>query len=276
MSWPTFQNALQKCVAKKAVGIDGWNAYLLRRAPTAIQERYWHLLRACVESNNYPTEWRQWIAMISLKAGGNAHVMNTYRDLWIVPQGQKLLMRMLNVEYERVARKTIPGSQAGWSPGRACPEQVITVRIAQELAAMQNLTLCIGYQDLSTCFMSIIKQTQWAVEEYLGVDVDVTTVMQALHAEITGRYETAHGLTNGHNIGSGTGQGCANGGVRAKIGAIAPMQKAVTQLCRGFKVREGPGGSVPQVYFADDGAFLTNSLADLQAIYDINWIMARE
>ena len=118
--------------------------------------------------------------------------------------------------------------------------------------------------------MSIIKQTQWAVEEYLGGNMAVITVMQALHEEITGRYETAHGLTNGHNIGSGTGQGCANGGVRAKIGAIAPMQKAVTQLCRGFKVREGPGGSVPQVYFADDGAFLTNSLADLQAIYDIN------
>ncbi len=43
-----------------------------------------------------------------LKAGGNAHVMNTYRDLWIVPQGQKILMRMLNVEYERVARKKYP------------------------------------------------------------------------------------------------------------------------------------------------------------------------
>ena len=135
----------------------------------------------------------------------HTRVMNTYRDLWIVPQGQKLLMRMLNVEYEQVASKTVPGSQAGWSPGRACPEQVITVRIAQELAAMQNLTLCIGYQDLSTCFMSIIKQTQWAIKEYLGVDVAVITVMQALHEDITGRYETAHGLTNGHNIWSGTG-----------------------------------------------------------------------
>ena len=112
------------------------------------------------------------------------------------------------------------------------------MRIAQELAAMQSLTLCIGYQDLSTCFMSIIKQTQWAVEKYLGVDVDVIIVMQALHEEITGRYETAQGLTNGHNIGSGTGQGCANGAVRAKISAIAPMQKAVTKLCRGFKVYE--------------------------------------
>ena len=107
------------------------------------------------------------------------------------------------------------------------------------------------------------------------MDVDVITVMQALHEEITGRYETAHRLTNGHKIGSGTVQGCANGGVRAKIGAIAPMQKAVTQLCRGFKVGERPGGSVPQVYFADEGAFLTNSLADLHAIHDINWIMAR-
>jgi hypothetical protein len=79
--------------------------------------------------------------------------------------------------------------------------------------------------------MSIVKQTQWAVEEYLGVDIEVITVMQELHEEITGRYETAHGLTNGHIIGSGMGEGCANGGVRAKLGAIAPMQNAVNQLC---------------------------------------------
>ena len=90
-------------------------------------------------------------------------------------------MRMLNVEYERVASKTVPGSQAGCSFGRACPEQVITVRIAQELAALQSLKLCIGYQDMSACCMSIIKEMQLAVEEYHGVDVAVILVMRALH-----------------------------------------------------------------------------------------------
>ncbi len=104
------------------------------------------------------------------------------------------------------------------------------MRIAQELAALPSLTLCTGYQDQSTCFISIIKQTQWALEEYLGVDVAIILVMQGQHEEVTGRYEIAHGLTNSHIIGSGTGQACANGGVRAKIGAIAPMQKAITQL----------------------------------------------
>ena len=63
--------------------------------------------------------------------------------------------------------------------------------------------------------------------------------------------------------------------MRAKVGAIAPRQKAVQRRCRGFQVQEGESGNIPQVYFADDGVFLTNSFADLQVIYDINWIMAR-
>ena len=88
--------------------------------------------------------------MLSLKQGGHAHVMNTYRDIWIVPHGQKLLMRMLNVEYERVSGMTVPGSQAGWEKNRETLEQVFTVRGIQEIAATHS-------QVLSTCFMSIIK-----------------------------------------------------------------------------------------------------------------------
>ena len=81
MSWDTFRAALYQFTADKAVGIDGWNAYLLRRAPAPVQKRYWDLLCTCVEKEEFPMEWRQWVAMLSLKQGGHAHAMNTYRNL---------------------------------------------------------------------------------------------------------------------------------------------------------------------------------------------------
>ena len=96
-------------------------------------------------------------------------------------------MRMLNVEYERVSGMTVPGSQARWEINRGTLEQVFTVRGIQEIVAKHSQFLCTGYLDQSTCFMSFIQQTQWLIEEYLGVDVAVIRIMQALHEEITGR-----------------------------------------------------------------------------------------
>ena len=82
---------------------------------------------------------------------------------------KKLLMR-LNVEYERVSGMTVPGSQAGWEENRGTLEQVFTVRGIQEIAATHSQVLCTRYQDLSsTCLMSIIKQTPWLIEDYLGL-----------------------------------------------------------------------------------------------------------
>lgn len=57
MSWDTFRAALYKFTADKAVGIDGWNAYLLRRAPAPVHKRYWDLLCTCVEKEEFPMAW---------------------------------------------------------------------------------------------------------------------------------------------------------------------------------------------------------------------------
>ena len=44
--------------------------------------------------------------------------------------------------------------------------------------------------------MSCVREVQWACEEWTGVDPGVTKVVQALHANVTGRYETEYGATS--------------------------------------------------------------------------------
>ena len=76
----------------------------------------------CIRTEEYPEVWREWIAMLTLKAGGTASDIAQYRDLWLVPHGQKLVMHMLSNEYDEVNAKVIPGSQAGWESERMCAE----------------------------------------------------------------------------------------------------------------------------------------------------------
>ena len=54
----TFENflaALQKCEKGKGVGADGWNAYLLRRAPVAVQRAYYDALCIMIRTSVYDT-----------------------------------------------------------------------------------------------------------------------------------------------------------------------------------------------------------------------------
>ena len=106
--------------------------------------------------------------MLTLKPGGDAQDIGQYRDLWLVPHGQKLVMHMLNAEYVGATGWSVPGSQAGWEPGRSCTEQVLALRLMTEHAALADRVLCVGFQDLSTCFMSILKSIQSEVEQHLG------------------------------------------------------------------------------------------------------------
>ena len=56
---------------------------------------------------------------------------------------------------------------------------------------------------------------------------------------------------------------------------IAMGQWAVSKYARGFAVTKGENGRVPQLYYADDGSFITESTADLQAIFDLNWYLMK-
>ena len=134
--------------------------------------------------------------MLTLKAGGTASDIAQYRDLWLVPHGQKLVMHMLSNEYDEVNAKVIPGSQAGWEPGRMCAEMIVTVRLMIEQAAIEGREICIGFQDLSTCFMSIAKEIQFQLEAALGVEPEISAVIKALHTNVTGQFETEHGLSD--------------------------------------------------------------------------------
>ena len=125
--------------------------------------------------------------------------------------------------------------------------------------------LCVGYIDFGNFFMSCVKDVLWQCEEWVGVDPNVTDVVRTLHEEVTGQYETAHGLTEPYGIDIGTGQGCVNGAVRSKL-LLTAIQRTVQRLCKGYKFRGE--GRVSQLFFADDGVLLATSVADLQLAFD--------
>ena len=52
------------------------------------------------------------------------------------------------------------------------------------------------------------------------------------------------------------------------------MQAMVHDACQGYRFRKesGKGGGVPMVFYCDDGAFLSESIAGIQMALDACWV----
>ena len=66
-TWEKFQEGLGRTEPQKGVGCDGWNAYLLRKAPEALQRRYWRAAQEALRTHTFPKEWKNKVAMLFMK-----------------------------------------------------------------------------------------------------------------------------------------------------------------------------------------------------------------
>ena len=255
------------------MGCDGWNAYLLKKAPESVQRRYWQALKDALRTHDLPEEWKEKVAMLFMKPGEDPCELGRRRDIWLECHGHKLAMWMLGEEYNRAAAETVPTSQAGCTPERGCPEQTLVMRCQKEQCASEK-TMCVrGYLDMGTFFMSCTREVQWEVERWCGVKPEVIEVVQALYAGCVGRYETAYGLTETFDIAEGNIQGCNCSPTRSKY-QLRLIQETVRKLCQGFRFR-GASKSCCQLWFCDDGAFLTQDLHTMQLVMDTCWMVTR-
>ena len=127
-TWERFQEGLERTEARKVVGCDGWNAYLLKRAPEELQRAYWRAMQAAARRRLFPEEWGKKVAMLFMKPGEDPSELGRRRDIWLECHGLKLMMWLLGNEYERAAEENIPVSQSGNVKERGCPEQSLTMR----------------------------------------------------------------------------------------------------------------------------------------------------
>eukprot|EP00965_Chrysotila_dentata_P131433 4344688-Pleurochrysis_carterae.AAC.1 len=80
----------------------------------------------------------------------------------------KYACRMLEPEYNQVADKHVPNSQAGWTRDRMATEHSLTVRIIEEICEWRRKPYIKGYVDMGSFFMSVNHPVQWEIEKAMG------------------------------------------------------------------------------------------------------------
>eukprot|EP00965_Chrysotila_dentata_P110874 3664373-Pleurochrysis_carterae.AAC.1 len=124
--------ALRKFQQHKGLGSDGFDGFLIRNAPRQLQDIYHEVIRDILLKEDYPTEWNEWIAVLMMKPGEDPFELGRRRDIWLHCHSMKYVCRMLETEYNEVADRHVPNTQAGWTEDRMATEHSLTVRIVEE------------------------------------------------------------------------------------------------------------------------------------------------
>ena len=280
VNFVAFEEALGKTTASVGVGVDGFPAYILRKMPEQVRRDYHadlaSILRGDMAGGEYPEAWGSWVALLAMKPGEDARELGRRRDLWLAPHALKLITRCLTKEFDRAVYGAAPASNTGFTPGAGATAQTLTLKLHRARCRRDKKDYAVGFCDLGCYFMSVCRDVQRCAQEWAGVTPEVTDVMAALQHRIRGRSETAYGLTDYYKVERGIMQGCIGSPTRSLL-QLRFMQAMVHDACQGYRFRKesGKGGGVPMVFYCDDGAFISESIAGIQMALDACWVAAR-
>ena len=68
-TWERFEEGLARTDPRKGVGCDGWNAYLMRKAPEGTRRMYWRALQEAARGRRFPEEWKSKVMALPSKQG---------------------------------------------------------------------------------------------------------------------------------------------------------------------------------------------------------------
>eukprot|EP00965_Chrysotila_dentata_P253643 6211350-Pleurochrysis_carterae.AAC.1 len=160
-------------------------------------------------------------------------------------------------------------------------EHSLTVRIMEERCEWHRKPCIKGYVDMGSFFMSVNHAVQWEIESAMGVSETIVSIIKALRegkgetlGGLSGKYETAYGVTEPVDIQKGLGQGDLLSPVRSKL-ILAIIQKAMQRLVPGIEFNRKGVREAPFLIYADDGIILTDSINILQLAMEVIWVMTK-
>jgi len=273
MTFDKFYKVLKGMRGSQGVGTDGFSLSILQQCPVSVIRVWWEaVVEMCFGREDGVVEvsaqWKKWVAVLLMKPGEDPMNFGRRRDIWLICHTVHLMDALLAREVLRVTSVMGGVSQAGFTECRGAPEVILCNRLCKEMACRDQIDFYRGYLDFSLFFMSIEHKLIEAIEEFDNMSQMARAVFKELLKDVTGRYDTAHGLSDSMIMGKGVGQGRVSGPSRSKSVA-AKIQHATNKVVRGYRVWGGK--RVPQGWFADDGFFMTNDLPMLQLAFDVCW-----
>ena len=244
----------------RAGGIDRVTADMLKadkkygpKILTTIFEEIWN-------SEVTPTDWKMGL-ITKLPKKGDLSDCNNWRGITLLSLTSKIFSRIIHLRLLEAIRGIRP-EQAGFLPGRSCPEHIFALRQIFEQCNEWNTGVYANFIDFEKAFDSIHRESLWQILRHYGIPRKIVNIIKMLYVDFSAQVICGNELTDPFKVKTGVKQGCVLSPLLFLIGIDWIMRQTTARTSRGIRLTLYRG--LEDLDFADDIVLLSQRQTDMQ------------
>ena len=164
---------------KKAGGVDGMTAELMKADLETTVALLYDLLLKIWESERVPNDWRCGL-IIRLTKNGNFMECGNWRGITLLPVVAKVLGKVIITRIRDTVDIRLRQEQAGFRRGRGTIEQIFIMRNIIEQVIERNANLYVCFVNFEKAFDSINRGILWEIMREYCIPSKLITMVKAM------------------------------------------------------------------------------------------------
>ena len=246
----------------KAGGIDGVTADMLKTEEHTTPKLLTQIYNVIWSDEAAPPEWKTGlIAKIPKK--GDLSDCNNWRGITLLSLTSKVFSRIIFKRLLEALQEVLRQEQAGFLPGRSCPEHIFTLRQIFEQCNEWNTELYANFIDFEKAFDSIHRESLWKILRHYGIPKKIVDIIKMLYSDFSAKVICGNELTDTFKVNTGVKQGCVLSPFLFLLGIDWIMKRTTEGPKKG--IRFTLFRCLEDLDFADDIVLLAHRHTDMQA-----------
>ena len=229
------------------------------------------ILDLCIEiweSEKPPQEWSKGVIVPIFKSGDKYQCKN-YRGITLISIVSKIFcIIVLNRMKMRIDEK-LREQQAGFRKGRACTDQLSSLRTLIEKSSEFEIQFLICFIDFKAAFDSVDRKVLWAILEQYGIPTKILNIIKNIYETTECCIKVEKDYSNWFEIRTGVRQGCIWSPLLFNLVIDWVMKEALDKQERGLTLQKAASRRhkdwrLSDLDFADDVAVFEETAEEMQ------------
>ncbi|XP_045448721.1 uncharacterized protein LOC123657186 [Melitaea cinxia] len=278
-----YHIAVKQLKRGKSPGSDGTQAEILKLK--CVSPILHSLLCKCWEAGCVPRDMRDANIITLYKGKGDRGDCNSYRGISLLSSVGKLFGRVILGKLQKLANRVYPEAQCGFRPRRSTVDMIFSLRQLQEKCREQKTPLYVAFVDLNKAFDTVSREGLYTALKCIGCPPKLLSLVQSFHEDMKGAVVFDGQTSDRFEMRRGVRQGCVLAPTLFGIFFSIILRTAFGDSQQGIHLHTRVDGKlfnisllqakqkrhdlfVDSLLFADDAAFVANSVLELQTIMD--------
>ena len=184
---PTLEEVLQaieKMPNKKAPGLDGIQAEILKCGKNILIIQLHSLLLRCWETSSLPHDLKDSSIVTLYKNKGDRSDCNNYRGISLLSTAGKIFERVCLPRLQRLAEQIYTDSQCGFRAERCTIDMIFSLRQLEEKCRDQKRSHYVAFVDLTKAFDLVSRDGVLKVLERIDCPPKLLAIIRACHVDM--------------------------------------------------------------------------------------------